>query len=139
MERPLPRLPLRASRLRRHRSRGKLLQPPSPGEALCTPRLIPATKALLVRSFLRLLLIEDPHGFSASADPTPAPQPVEHKIIVGANNDLVYEPNNIQAKVGDRVIFEFQSKNHTVTQSSFGNPCQGLVKDDGSSGFKSGL
>ncbi|KAH6892807.1 Cupredoxin [Coprinopsis sp. MPI-PUGE-AT-0042] len=78
-------------------------------------------------------------SYEGSSDPTPAPQPVEHKIIVGANNGLVYEPSSIQAKVGDRVVFEFQSKNHTVTQSSFSNPCQGLVKEDGSSGFKSGF
>ena len=78
-------------------------------------------------------------SYEGSADPTPAPAPVEHTIVVGANNGLVYDPPSIQAKPGDTVLFKFDSKNHTVTQSSFSNPCQGLVKDDGSAGFKSGF
>jgi plastocyanin len=78
-------------------------------------------------------------SYLGSPDPTPAPAPVEHKIIVGADNGLVYAPTTVAAKVGDTVTFEFQSKNHTVTQSSFSKPCVPLLKDDGTSGFKSGF
>ncbi|KAG8894879.1 hypothetical protein FRB99_000939 [Tulasnella sp. 403] len=46
-----------------------------------------------------------------------------HKIVVGGSAGLVYTPNNIQAAVGDVIQFEFQVKNHTVTQSTFKDPC----------------
>ncbi|KAF6763276.1 Cupredoxin [Ephemerocybe angulata] len=60
--------------------------------------------------------------------------PSEHHIRVGAFGSLEYTPANITALVGDKVIFEFWPKNHTVTQSSFENPCSPLA-----GGFKSGF
>jgi plastocyanin len=71
--------------------------------------------------------------------PTPAPVPVDHKITVGNNGILSYNPANISASIGDTVTFEFHPKNHTVTQSSFLNPCQALELASGAPGFKSGL
>ncbi|KAF9500642.1 hypothetical protein BDN71DRAFT_1381513 [Pleurotus eryngii] len=68
---------------------------------------------------------------------TPASQPAEHKITVNANGEFTFTPSNIQASVGDKVIFEFRPKNHTVTQSSFSNPCQRLVDVTGVQGFRS--
>ncbi|KAL0948374.1 hypothetical protein HGRIS_010956 [Hohenbuehelia grisea] len=62
-------------------------------------------------------------SYAGAAAPTPALQPSDHKIIVGADGQLTYSPANISASVGDTVTFEFRSKNHTVTQSSFLNPC----------------
>ncbi|KXN80990.1 hypothetical protein AN958_06502 [Leucoagaricus sp. SymC.cos] len=47
-------------------------------------------------------------------------------IAVGANNALVFDPTSVTAQVGDVLHFEFQSKNHSVTQSSFANPCTRL-------------
>ncbi|KAF7345793.1 hypothetical protein MVEN_01600000 [Mycena venus] len=44
-------------------------------------------------------------------------------IQVGANNALTFSPSNITAKVGDTIAFQFQSKNHSITQSSFASPC----------------
>ncbi|KAJ7123539.1 Cupredoxin [Mycena epipterygia] len=44
-------------------------------------------------------------------------------IQVGANNLLAFSPPNITAKVGDVIAFQFQSKNHSVTQSTFATPC----------------
>ncbi|KAF7344733.1 hypothetical protein MVEN_01634000 [Mycena venus] len=44
-------------------------------------------------------------------------------IQVGANDTLTFSPSNITAKVGDTIAFQFQSKNHSVTQSSFTSPC----------------
>ncbi|KAJ7074993.1 hypothetical protein B0H15DRAFT_43590 [Mycena belliarum] len=79
-----------------------------------------------------------------SYDGTPAPtyaaQPVDHKILVGADG-LNYTPSNISAAVGDTVTFEFHPKNHTVTQSSFLAPCKALgeTSTTGQVGFKSGF
>jgi len=51
----------------------------------------------------------------------------EFTVVVGkAENGtaaLVFTPNQVKAKVGDRIHFEFNPKNHTVTQSSFAEPC----------------
>jgi plastocyanin len=52
---------------------------------------------------------------------------VDIPVIVGAAEDgspaLTFRPNQITANVGDRVQFQFRGGNHTVTQSSFANPC----------------
>jgi len=51
----------------------------------------------------------------------------EFRITVGkAENGtaaLVFTPEQIKAKVGDQIHFQFYPKNHTVTQSSFAEPC----------------
>lgn len=51
----------------------------------------------------------------------------EFRVVVGkAENGsaaLVFTPDQIKAKVGDRINFQFYPKNHTVTQSSFAEPC----------------
>lgn len=48
-------------------------------------------------------------------------------VVVGASESgaagLVFRPQVITAAVGDLVNFEFRGGNHTVTQSSFANPC----------------
>jgi len=48
-------------------------------------------------------------------------------VIVGADATgapgLVFNPQVITAAVGDMINFEFHGGNHTVTQSSFANPC----------------
>jgi plastocyanin len=48
-------------------------------------------------------------------------------VIVGADTNgtaaLVFNPQVITANVGDLINFEFHGGNHTVTQSSFANPC----------------
>ncbi|KAL8397284.1 hypothetical protein RB594_004125 [Gaeumannomyces avenae] len=43
-------------------------------------------------------------------------------VIVGRNG-TTFQPNNIRAAVGDAVQFQFMGGNHTVTQSTFDNPC----------------
>ncbi|KUL84498.1 hypothetical protein ZTR_06159 [Talaromyces verruculosus] len=57
-----------------------------------------------------------------------------HMVTVGGTAGLVYTPSSINAAVGDIVQFNFESKNHSVTQSSFATPC---VKTTG--GFDSGF
>jgi len=46
-----------------------------------------------------------------------------HLVLVGDNGTLAFNPSSIQAAQGDTVSFEFRSKNHSVTQSTFANPC----------------
>ncbi|KAJ2917027.1 hypothetical protein MD484_g3401, partial [Candolleomyces efflorescens] len=50
-------------------------------------------------------------------------------VTVGKDASLLFEPTSVQAKVGDVIAFQFMSKNHTVTQSTFDNPC--AAKADG--------
>lgn len=57
-----------------------------------------------------------------------------HMVTVGGSAGLVYTPSSINAAVGDIVQFNFESKNHSVTQSSFATPC---IKTTG--GFDSGF
>jgi len=64
-----------------------------------------------------------------------------HSVIVGFNETLVYSPNEVVAEVGDVVVFQFINKNHTITQSSFGAPCEKLqfTSTSGQVGFDSGF
>lgn len=53
-------------------------------------------------------------------------------VDVGAG-ELKFTPNNLTAEAGDMITFIFRAKNHTVTQSSFKDPCTPLE-----GGFDSG-
>ncbi|KAJ7116726.1 hypothetical protein C8R44DRAFT_983695 [Mycena epipterygia] len=79
-------------------------------------------------------------SYEGTPSPTYAASPVKHLIKVGADG-LTYTPSNISAAIGDTVEFEFHQKNHTVTQSSFMNPCKALAETSttGQVGFKSGF
>ena len=46
-----------------------------------------------------------------------------HNVQVGALGELIYGPNQLNASVGDIIRFNFLERNHSVTQSSFANPC----------------
>jgi plastocyanin len=46
------------------------------------------------------------------------------EVTVGGTAGLVYSPSTINAEIGDIVQFNFMSKNHTVTQSTFPVPCK---------------
>ncbi|KAI9052204.1 hypothetical protein LZ554_003563 [Drepanopeziza brunnea f. sp. 'monogermtubi'] len=51
-----------------------------------------------------------------------------HVVRVGAmNGSLIYSPDNIKAAVGDMVQFQFAPNNHSVTQSTFDQPCQPIA------------
>ncbi|KAJ7858411.1 hypothetical protein B0H14DRAFT_662574 [Mycena olivaceomarginata] len=66
---------------------------------------------------------------AAPSDPSSsAPSGSEILVLVGQNNGLTFSPSNITANVGDTVTFQFQSKNHSVTQSSFASPCVPLAQ-----------
>ncbi|KAG8680666.1 hypothetical protein FRC09_018061 [Ceratobasidium sp. 395] len=78
---------------------------------------------------------------SASPTPTANPGPTVHMVTVGENGGLTYNPSSIQAQPGDMVSFQFMSKNHTITQSSFPDPCRKLefTSTTGQVGFDSGF
>jgi len=44
------------------------------------------------------------------------------RVIVG-DGGLVFNPSSVVAAVGDNINFEFRAKNHSVTQSTFADPC----------------
>ncbi|KAJ6606455.1 hypothetical protein DFH09DRAFT_9341 [Mycena vulgaris] len=76
---------------------------------------------------------------AGSASPTGVSS--DHVIIVGGPNGNVYTPSNITAQPGDTVTFQFHEKNHTVTASSFQDPCRALslTSTTGQAGFDSGF
>jgi len=72
-----------------------------------------------------------PSSSSAASAPSPSTSAATtHTVLVGASG-LTFEPSSLKANVGDKVIFEFRSKNHTVTQSSFASPCAPAGFDSG--------
>ncbi|OAX82580.1 hypothetical protein ACJ72_03072 [Emergomyces africanus] len=52
----------------------------------------------------------------------------EHRVVVGGEAGLVFQPETINAAIGDMVIFDFLSQNHTATQSTFGQPCARMAQ-----------
>ncbi|MCJ1295582.1 hypothetical protein MMC34_007145 [Xylographa carneopallida] len=57
-----------------------------------------------------------------------------HRVTVGANGKLAYNPSTVFANTGDLIQFEFYSSNHSVTQSNPSTPCVPLT-----TGFFSGF
>ncbi|KAI0053358.1 hypothetical protein FA95DRAFT_1531048 [Auriscalpium vulgare] len=64
----------------------------------------------------------------------PPTRAADHQVVVGGPGILQFNPNVINAPVGDTVTFTFKQKNHTATQSTFANPC---VQSQG--GFDTGF
>jgi len=65
-------------------------------------------------------------------------------VTVGASKNgqpgLVFDPQQVTAQKGDVVSFEFRGGNHTVTQSSFANPCAWQLNTvTNQTGFNSGF
>jgi plastocyanin len=71
--------------------------------------------------------------------PTSTSPTTTFSIQVGPSDELIYSPNNINASVGDTVEFFFNPKNHTVTQSSFTEPCEKLEVSTGQIGLDTGF
>ncbi|KKY29590.1 putative extracellular serine-rich protein [Diaporthe ampelina] len=66
-------------------------------------------------------------------------QKVQVVTVSTANNSLVYTPDNIKANPGEMVQFQFVAGNHTVTQSTFDQPCTPIsTVQSNVTGFHSG-
>ncbi|KIM87510.1 hypothetical protein PILCRDRAFT_815034 [Piloderma croceum F 1598] len=79
-------------------------------------------------------------AYPGSTTPTSS-SPQVHQVVVGGTDKLFYTPSNITAAAGDVIMFQFQQKNHTITQSSFATPCRELTltSTSGQVGFDSGF
>ncbi|KAL2128918.1 hypothetical protein VTI74DRAFT_8479 [Chaetomium olivicolor] len=60
-------------------------------------------------------------------------------VAVAQNGSLTYSPNKITAQPGEFVQFQFHAGNHTVTQSTFDQPCQPISMHSNATGFHSGF
>jgi plastocyanin len=81
-----------------------------------------------------------PATTSAAAGASSTGSVTVHVVKVGAaNGTLAYFPNNIVAAKGDMVQFQFAPANHTVTQSTFDQPCEPLALHTNMTGFYSGF
>ncbi|TWU75677.1 hypothetical protein ED733_007344 [Metarhizium rileyi] len=50
-----------------------------------------------------------------------------HTVKVGGPGGLTFQPDQLKdVPVGDTIVFEFLSQNHTVTQSPFDTPCKAM-------------
>jgi len=78
-------------------------------------------------------------SYPGSPEPTPASaEGTVHTVIVGGPGKLAFDPPFLAALPRDTIVFQFQQKNHSVTQSSFDDPCRKL-NNNGLTGFDSGF
>lgn len=47
-----------------------------------------------------------------------------HEVVVGKDAKAAFSPSHVQAGIGDIVRFKFTSGNHSVTESTFAEPCR---------------
>jgi hypothetical protein len=64
-----------------------------------------------------------PPSTTATVPATSTHTPTIHTVIVGIDGNLAYGANQVDAAIGDIIRFDFNSTNHTVTQSDFNTPC----------------
>jgi len=76
---------------------------------------------------------------ATTATASSIPTSTDHKVVVGGPGMLIFTPSTITAQPGDTITFEFHQVNHTVTQSSFANPCRPLGDTTSAPGFNSGF
>jgi len=65
-----------------------------------------------------------------------------HVVSVGSANNstqLTFSPDNVKANTGDMIQFQFRSGNHTVTQSTFDQPCMPISMFTNNTGIWSGF
>lgn len=48
---------------------------------------------------------------------------VDYSVAVGPNGNT-FEPDAITADEGDRIVFTFYPRNHSVAESTFDEPCE---------------
>jgi len=101
------------------------------------PDATPVTQVITLGSTSTWTTTYASYPGSPAATPASAEGTV-HTVIVGGVGKLTFDPPFISALPRDTVVFQFQQKNHTVTQSSFDDPCRKL-NDNGTTGFDSGF
>jgi plastocyanin len=60
-------------------------------------------------------------------------------VTVGMNKTLTFSPNNLKVAAGTAVQFQFVAGNHTVSQSTFDQPCQPVSMFSNVTGVNSGF
>ncbi|KAJ5184196.1 hypothetical protein N7492_001812 [Penicillium capsulatum] len=53
-----------------------------------------------------------------------------HHVAVGKNESLLFVPDRLNANIGDRIVFDINGLNHTVTRSSLEDPCSSINQFD---------
>jgi plastocyanin len=48
-----------------------------------------------------------------------------HFVQVGVHNQTLFRPNQLDAAVGDVIVFKFHGFNHTLSESTLEDPCKG--------------
>jgi plastocyanin len=100
------------------------------------PEPVPVTQTITLESST---WVTSYSSYPNSPAPTPASlEGTVHKVYVGGPGKLIFDPPHISAQPRDTVVFEFRQKNHTVTQSSFADPCRKLSAN-GVEGWDSGF
>ncbi|KAK2461812.1 hypothetical protein APHAL10511_006275 [Amanita phalloides] len=101
----------------------------SPILTLCSPPAGPRVRSLswsisaFIHSSLLQAMFRFIHILALGVIALPFVAAAVYDIQVGPNSELAFSPETITAQPGDQVVFHFNPKNHTVTQSSFANPC----------------
>jgi len=101
------------------------------------PDATPVTQVITLGSTSTWTTTYASYPGSPAATPASAEGAV-HTVVVGGVGLLTFDPPFISALPRDTVVFEFHQKNHTVTQSSFDDPCRKL-NNNGVTGFDSGF
>lgn len=60
-------------------------------------------------------------------------------VAVAKDGKLTYSPDKLTAQPGEQIQFQFHAGNHTVTQSTFDQPCQPIGMHSNITGFHSGF
>lgn len=79
-----------------------------------------------------------PPGTSATTTPAASTTGAAATYTVLANTAPVFTPNTLDAKIGDTILFQFMSGNHSATQSTFEAPCDPLA-NGADSGYMSNV
>ncbi|PYH94475.1 hypothetical protein BO71DRAFT_281748, partial [Aspergillus ellipticus CBS 707.79] len=58
---------------------------------------------------------------------------VMHHVHVGSQITPAFNPNRLNANIGDQITFEFHGLNHTLTESTLEEPC--MAKNEFDTGF----
>ncbi len=78
-------------------------------------------------------------GGDRKRNTNPPPAQKTWVVTVAQNGSLTYSPNKLVAQAGEFVQFQFHAGNHTVTQSTFDQPCQPIAQHSNLTGFHSGF